>query len=74
MLVALVLWPITVFNSLPMHLRSISSCSVLRFMTQLYILLVSVEDLPCMPGFNKGLDGGDCVVVVVRLRYWFVSV
>ena len=51
--------PIRLFNSLPMHLRSISSCSVLRFQTQLDIFLRSVEDLPCHPGFNS-LDGGDC--------------
>ena len=51
---------IRLFNSLPMHLRSISSCSVLRFKTQLDIFLGSVEDLPCLPGFNNSLDGGDC--------------
>ena len=51
------------FNSLPTHLRSISSCSVLRFKTQLDIFLGSVEDLPCLPGFNNSLDGGDC-------RWW----
>ena len=54
---------IRLFNSLPMHLRSISSCSVLRFKTQLDIFLGSVEDLPCLPGFNNSLDGGDC-------RWW----
>ena len=48
------------FNSLPMHLRSISSCSVLRLKNQLNIFLGSVEDLPCLPGFNNSLDGGDC--------------
>ena len=51
------------FNSLPMHLRSISTCSVLRFKTQLDIFLGSVEGLPCLPGFNNSLDGGDC-------RWW----
>ena len=51
---------IRLFNSLPMHLRSISSCSVLRFKTQLDIFLGSVEDLPSLPGFNNSLDGGDC--------------
>ena len=51
---------IRLFNSLPMHLRVISSCSVLRFKTQLHILLGSVEDLPCLTGFNNSLDGGDC--------------
>ena len=50
---------IRLFNSLPMHLRSISSCSVLRFKTQLDIFLESVEDLPCPPGFNNSLDVGD---------------
>ena len=54
---------IRLLNSLPMHLRSISSCSVLRFKTQLGIFLGSVEDLPCLPGFNNSLDGGDC-------RWW----
>ena len=49
---------IRLFNSLPMHLRSISSCSVFRFKTQLNIFLRSVEDLPCLPGFNNSLDGG----------------
>ena len=51
---------IRLFNSLSMHIRSISSCSVLRFKTQLDIFLGSVEDLPCLPGFNNSLDGGDC--------------
>ena len=57
---------IRLFNSLQMHLRSISSCSVLRFKTQLDIFLRSVEDLPCLPGFNNSLDGGDC-------RWWSPS-
>ena len=48
------------FNSLPIHQRTISSCSVLRFKTQLDIFLGSVEDLPCLPRFNNILDGGDC--------------
>ena len=51
---------IRLYNGLPIHLRSISSCSVLRFKTQLDIFLGSVEDLPCLPGFNNRLDGGDC--------------
>ena len=54
---------IRLFNSLPMHLRLISSCSVLRFKTQLDIFLGSVDDLPCLPGFNNSLVGGDC-------RWW----
>ena len=52
---------IRLFNSLPMNLRSISSCSVLRFKTCILdIFLRSVEDLPCLPGFNNSMDGGDC--------------
>ena len=51
---------IRLFNSLPVHLRLISSYSVLRFKTQLDIFLGSVEDLPGLPGFNNSLDGGDC--------------
>ena len=51
---------IRLFNSLPMHLRSNSSCSVFRFKTQLDIFLGSVEDLPFLPGFNNSLDDGDC--------------
>ena len=53
---------IHLFN-LPMHLRSISSCSVLRYKTHFDIFLGSVDDLPCLPGFNNSLDGGDC-------RWW----
>ena len=51
---------IRLFSGLPMHLRTISSCSVLRFKTQLDIFLGSVEDLTCPSGFNNILDGGDC--------------
>ena len=51
---------IRLFNSLSMHLRLISSCSVLRFKTQLDIFIRSVKDLPCLSGFNNSLDGGDC--------------
>ena len=51
---------IRLLNSLPMHLRSISSCSVIRLKTQLDIFLGSVEDLPCLPGFKNSLDGGNC--------------
>ena len=36
-----------------MHLRSISSCSVLRFKTQLDIFIGSVADLPCLSEFNN---------------------
>ena len=54
---------IRLLNSSPMHPRSIYSCSVFRFKTQLDIFLGSVEDLPCLPGFNNSLDGEDC-------RWW----
>ena len=37
------------FNRLPMHLRSISSCSVFRIKTQLDIFLGIVEDLLYLP-------------------------
>ena len=48
------------YNSLPMHLRSISSCSVLRFKTQPESFPGNAEDLPCLPGINNTQDGGDC--------------
>ena len=51
---------IRLFNSLPIHLRSIASCSVLRFKTQLDIFIGSVEDLSGLPGFKNSLDDGDC--------------
>ena len=51
---------IRLFNSLPFHIRSISSCLVLRFNTKLDIFLGSVEDLSCLLGWNNGLDGRDC--------------
>ena len=51
---------IRLFNSLSMHIRSISSCSFLRFKALLDIFVGSVEDLPCQPGFSNSLDGGDC--------------
>ena len=54
---------IRLLNSLQIHLRSISSCSVLSLKTQLDILLGSVNDLPCRLSFNTSLDGGDC-------RWW----
>ena len=38
-------------------------CPRVQFKTQLDIFLESVEDLPCLPGFNNSLDGGDC-------RWW----
>ena len=52
---------IHLFNGLPIHLRSISSWSELRFKTQLVIFLESLEDLPSLPGFNNSLDDGDFI-------------
>ena len=67
-----ILRSLRLFNSLPMHLRSISSCSVLRFNTQLDIFLGSVEDLPCVPDSATAwmveiVDGGHLVVACYQL-------
>ena len=58
---------IRLFNSLQMHLRSISLCSVLRFKTQLDIFLGRVEDLSWLPGF-KIVDGGHPVMAWLPIR------
>ena len=62
------------FNSLPIHLRSISSCSVLRFKTQHDIFLGCVEDLPCLPGFNNSLDGKGISLVMIDLSAAFDTI
>ena len=59
---------IRLFNILPMHLRSISSYSVLRFKTQLDIFLGSVDDLPCLPGLIQIVDGGHPVMAWLPIR------
>ena len=64
---------IRLFNSLPMHLRSISSCSVLRFKTQLDIFLGSVEDLPACQDSTTAwmveiVDGGHPVMAWLTIR------
>ena len=46
------------FNRLPNSIRMLSSCSVVGFKSKLDYYLV---DLPCRPGFNNSLDGGDCL-------------
>ena len=46
---------IRVFNSIPKHVRMISSCSVDRFKSQLDYMR-SIAYLPCQPGFNNSLD------------------
>ena len=49
------------FNKLPKHIRMISSCSVDKFKSQLDKYLRNISDLPCQPGYNNSLDGGDCL-------------
>ena len=39
----------------------LSSCSVAGFKSQLDSYLRYIVDLPCRAGFNKSLDGGDCL-------------
>ena len=39
----------------------ISSCSVDKFKSQLDKHLRNISDLPCQPGYNNSLDGGDCL-------------
>ena len=38
-----------------------SSCSVVGFKSKLDSYLRNNVDLPCRPGFNNSLDGGDCL-------------
>ena len=52
---------IRMFNRLPKAIRMLSSCSVVRFKSQLDSYLRNIVDLPCQPGFNNSLDGGDCL-------------
>ena len=52
---------IRMFNKLPKHKRMISSCSVDKFKSQLDKHLRNISDLPCQPGYNNSLDGGDCL-------------
>ena len=39
----------------------LSSCSVDKFKSQLDNHLRNLSDLPCQPGYNNSLDGGDCL-------------
>ena len=48
---------IRMFNKLPKHIRMIYSCSVDKFKSHLR----NISDLPCQPGYNNSLDGGDCL-------------
>ena len=49
---------IRMFNKLPKCICMLSSCSVNRFIDS---YLRNIVDLPCQPGFNNSLDGGDCL-------------
>ena len=51
---------IRMFNRLPKSIRMLSSCSVVGFKSRLDSSLRNIVDLPCRPGFNNSLDGGDC--------------
>ena len=39
----------------------LSSCTVVGYKSQLDSYLRNIVDLPCWPGFNNSLDGGDCL-------------
>ena len=42
-------------------LRMLSSCSVIIYKSEHDSYLRNIVDLPCCPGFNNSLDGGDCL-------------
>ena len=50
-----------IINRLPKSIRMLSSCSVVGFKSKLDSYLQNIVDLPCWPGFNNSLDGGDCL-------------
>ena len=52
---------IRIFKKLPKYVRIVSSWSVDKFKSQLDRHLRNIVDLPCQPGFNNSLDGGDCL-------------
>ena len=56
---------IRLFDSLPKAICDIScieyNCSVCSFKQRLDYYLSSIPDLPCSPGYNNSLDGGDCL-------------
>ena len=47
------------FNILPKYIRMLSSCSVVGFKSQLDCYLSNIVDLPCQPGFDNSLEGGN---------------
>ena len=49
------------YNRLPKAICMLSSCSVVGFKSKLDSYLGNIVDLPCQPGFNNSLDGGDCL-------------
>ena len=52
---------IRMFNRLAKPIRMLSSSSDVGFKSQLDSYLRNIGDLPCQPGFNNSLDGGDCL-------------
>ena len=48
-------------NKLSKYVCIVSSCSVDKFKSQLDTHLRNIVDLPCQPGFNNSLDGGECL-------------
>ena len=54
---------IRLFNSLPKSIRDITNCSVCSFKQRLDRYFNSISDLPCSPGYNNSLDGGDFVMI-----------
>ena len=50
---------IRLLNSLPKTICDIKNCSVCSFKQRLDHYLSSIPDLPCSPGYNNSLDGGD---------------
>ena len=51
---------IRMFNRLPKAIHMLSSCSVVGLKSKLDSYIRNHVDLPCRPGFNNSLDGGDC--------------
>ena len=41
--------------------RDTTNCSVCSFKQRLDRYLNSIPDLPCTPGYNNSLDGGNCL-------------
>ena len=52
---------IRLFNFLPKSICDITNSSVCSFKQRLDRYLNSIPDLPCSPGYNNNLDGGDCL-------------